>query len=252
MWYKHHSILHHAFTGTLFDPDSFNFFPFIRKHIDHVSRRYWPCHKPTFKLFVLLLIFCFPGMWMGQALSYFVGARKGRLWGMDLTHVTCSDRGSGQRIGWGRVLQRGLTMGMITWLLFTGSADWMIPVTYCISANISYAVCILPDHDTLETAQVGVHRPSSLDWGEIQVRNSANFSTSSSLLCHMVGGINFQIEHHLFPSICHVHYPHIAPIVRATCMEFNIPYTCHPSILSALRSALSAYEHIATTSPKHE
>ena len=53
------------------------------------------------------------------------------------------------------------------------------------------------------------------DWGELQVRNSANFATASSLVCALYGGINFQIEHHLFPTLCHVRYKSIQPIVRA-------------------------------------
>lgn len=58
----------------------------------------------------------------------------------------------------------------------------------------------------------------------IQVRHSGNFSTKNALVTQFMGGINFQIEHHLFPSMSHMHYKEIAPIVRDTCREFSIPY----------------------------
>jgi linoleoyl-CoA desaturase len=44
-----------------------------------------------------------------------------------------------------------------------------------------------------------------------------------------IGGLNYQIEHHLLPHICHLNYPRLAPIVRATCAEFGIRYNCYPT-----------------------
>jgi len=56
--------------------------------------------------------------------------------------------------------------------------------------------------------------------------------------CWLLGGLNFQVEHHLFPRISHVHYPQISKIVRATCLEFNIAYKEYPTFRSALWSHL--------------
>ncbi len=61
-------------------------------------------------------------------------------------------------------------------------------------------------------------------WAEHQVKTTANFAPKNKLVTWMVGGLNFQIEHHLFPSISHVHYPQIAEIVKKTTAEFNLPY----------------------------
>jgi linoleoyl-CoA desaturase len=52
----------------------------------------------------------------------------------------------------------------------------------------------------------------------------------------LIGGLNYQIEHHLFPSICHVHYPKIAPIVKKTAAEFGVPYHALPTVGSAIRA----------------
>ena len=51
-----------------------------------------------------------------------------------------------------------------------------------------------------------------------------------------IGGLNFQIEHHLFPNICHIHYRKIAPIVEKTAKEFGFPYNLKPTFVSALLS----------------
>ncbi len=55
-----------------------------------------------------------------------------------------------------------------------------------------------------------------------QVVSSSN--VGGRLLCHLNGGLNYQIEHHLFPRVSHVHYPTIAPVVRRFCEERGVPY----------------------------
>ena len=73
-------------------------------------------------------------------------------------------------------------------------------------------------------------------WAVHQVEATVDFGRTNRLLSWYVGGLNFQIEHHLFPRICHVHYPHIAGIVERTCIEFGVRYTVHDSCLDAVRS----------------
>lgn len=73
------------------------------------------------------------------------------------------------------------------------------------------------------------------NWAVHQVATTTNFANKSRLFSWYVGGLNYQIEHHLFPMICHVHYRKLSPIVRATASEFNIPYKSLPTFLQALR-----------------
>jgi fatty acid desaturase (delta-4 desaturase) len=74
------------------------------------------------------------------------------------------------------------------------------------------------------------------DWAEMQIRTSANWSPQSTFWWLASGGLNFQIEHHLFPGICHVHYPAISEIVRKTCEEFKVPYNSHPTFYHIYQS----------------
>lgn len=62
------------------------------------------------------------------------------------------------------------------------------------------------------------------NWAIHQLNTTVNFSRHSRWISWYVGGLNFQVEHHLFPRICHVHYPAIAPIVKQTAEEFGVPY----------------------------
>jgi linoleoyl-CoA desaturase len=74
------------------------------------------------------------------------------------------------------------------------------------------------------------------DWSAHQVEASADFARGSRVLTWYLGGLNFQIEHHLFPKVCHLHYPALSSIVERTCAEHGVAYLCHPTMRSALAS----------------
>ena len=71
-------------------------------------------------------------------------------------------------------------------------------------------------------------------WAVHQMHTTANFAPHSRLADFVCGGLNRQIEHHLFPNICHVHYRKISGIVKATAHEFGLPYKTSRTFLSAL------------------
>jgi linoleoyl-CoA desaturase len=71
-------------------------------------------------------------------------------------------------------------------------------------------------------------------WAIHEMENTANFAPKNRILSWFIGGLNFQIEHHLFTRVCHVHYRKLAPIVQQTAREFNIPYHVQPTFRRAL------------------
>ena len=73
-------------------------------------------------------------------------------------------------------------------------------------------------------------------WAIHQVETTVDFARNSRAACWLLGGLNFQIEHHLFPRICHINYPLIAPVVEETCREFGVRYTAHETFRQALMS----------------
>jgi linoleoyl-CoA desaturase len=69
-----------------------------------------------------------------------------------------------------------------------------------------------------------------------QMETTSNFAPKSRILNWFIGGLNYQIEHHLFPGICHVHYKALSKIVKQTANEFNVPYNSEKTFFSAIRS----------------
>lgn len=74
------------------------------------------------------------------------------------------------------------------------------------------------------------------DWFIHQLATTSNFAPNSTILSWLIGGLNHQVEHHLFPNICHIHYKKISNIVKTTAEEFEIPYLSNKSFFSALSS----------------
>jgi linoleoyl-CoA desaturase len=74
------------------------------------------------------------------------------------------------------------------------------------------------------------------EWAVHQIKTTANFSPNNKIISWLLGGLNFQIEHHLFPRISHVHYPALSKIVQAECVQFNLPYHSFPKMNQAIVS----------------
>ena len=74
------------------------------------------------------------------------------------------------------------------------------------------------------------------DWAVHQMVTTANFATKSKFVTFFAGGLNHQIEHHLFPKISHVYYPELSRIVRAACAEYGIRYLEQPTLVHAIAS----------------
>lgn len=74
------------------------------------------------------------------------------------------------------------------------------------------------------------------EWAIHQLLTTTDFSPGNKVFSWLIGGLNFQVEHHLFPNICHVHYRKIASIVRKTAREFNLPYHVQPNFILAVRN----------------
>jgi linoleoyl-CoA desaturase len=72
------------------------------------------------------------------------------------------------------------------------------------------------------------------EWAIHEVETTANFAPKNKLAAWYLGGLNFQIEHHLFPRVCHIHYPAISKIVEKACRDFGIHYVSYPTVRAAI------------------
>lgn len=80
------------------------------------------------------------------------------------------------------------------------------------------------------------HHSMENGWALHQVETTVNFSRRSRVQSWLLGGLNFQIEHHLFPRICHVNYPALSQVVEQTCRDFGVRYREHRSFRAGLLS----------------
>lgn len=74
------------------------------------------------------------------------------------------------------------------------------------------------------------------DWSTHQVQTTVDFARDNKLITWFLGGLNFQVEHHLFPRVSHLHFPALSKIVEETCAEFGVPYRAFPTARSAIAS----------------
>jgi len=74
------------------------------------------------------------------------------------------------------------------------------------------------------------------EWAIHQVNTTADFATNNSVVTWLLGGLNFQVEHHLFPKVSHIHYPKIQKIVAEVCARFEVKYRVFPTMSDAISS----------------
>ena len=98
-------------------------------------------------------------------------------------------------------------------------------------------LCAFPEPDSKS-------RMMNTDWAIHQLNTTANFSTNNNWLTWFSGGLNFQLEHHLFPQVSHVHYPMINKILIKTAKEFNVSYHSYPTYFEALAGHLQALKSL--------
>jgi linoleoyl-CoA desaturase len=79
-------------------------------------------------------------------------------------------------------------------------------------------------------------RQMSTPWAIHQLETTVDFARGNRVLSWLIGGLNFQIEHHLFPRISHVHYPRVAHVVEATCCEYGVTYREHRTFRAGIAS----------------
>lgn len=116
----------------------------------------------------------------------------------------------------------------------------MFPVwfLYMCSFSLGYALFFAVNHWTLDAGFVDNSTISNSNWGTLQVVNSVNFALESPFWTNLSGGLNHQIEHHLFPSYAHTRLPEISEIVQTTCKEYGLKYVNYKSFGEALRAHL--------------
>jgi linoleoyl-CoA desaturase len=126
-------------------------------------------------------------------------------------------------------------------LLLSGFSWWIILLGFLamhLTAGMIMSIVFQLAHLVEETEQPMPDEKGVIEneWAIHEMETTANFGRKSRIMNWFIGGLNFQIEHHLFPNVSHIHYKKIAPIVERTAQEFGIPYIVNPSFVHAVRS----------------
>jgi len=212
LWFYHHVYHHHSFTGIeKRDPDLYYYYPLMTKTENKRGIEFTLKNQDWL---APIILFIFPGLYTGQVISYFYAAWKYKYCIVPIPKRTYYD-----------AVDTAIILFKL-WALCSGGLG--VYICYHLSTNFFYAINIIGDHDTLDAGVINHYHPTnnSRDWLKIQIHNSSNFVNENLLWTFLFGGINYQIEHHLFPSVSHIHYPAIAPIVKKYCEENNIPPMC--------------------------
>jgi len=215
-WYNHHVYLHHSFTGDhQKDPDHLLYnFDYLFSGVIKILKPFFVNMKTTS---VYILYSIIPGQSTIQALIYFLG--------------TIIESDFLPRIAKYDFID--ITMILFKMYLFYCGGG-IVTFLYLTAVNLTYYINIYGDHDFYETKIENAY--NGPDWLKRQICNSGNFLNNNLIWARMFSGINYQIEHHLFPNVSSIHYPEISKIVKKYCLENNLPYVHHPTLYSAYKS----------------
>jgi linoleoyl-CoA desaturase len=134
-------------------------------------------------------------------------------------------------------------------ILFTPFSWWQVLLWFfimhwvggCILSTIFQMAHVVEGTEQLLPNAEGVIEE---DWAVHELRSTSDFARNNLFLEYYVGGLNFQIEHHLFPNISHIHYRKIAPIVEKTAKEFGFTYNLKPNFRKAFYSHIQRLKEL--------
>ncbi len=236
MWKIKHNIVHHTFTNIDEVDDDIDIKPWMRvsktqplKWIHRFQHIYW------IALYGIMYIF-----WV-----YYLDFQKyfsGKIGDTKVAGMTISEH----IVFWMTkliytffifllpIINIGLIETIVGYLVMATVCGVVISTVFQLAHVVENVDFPLPDEKTNKIEN---------EWAVHQVLTTANFATKSKMVSWFVGGLNFQIEHHLFHRISHIHYPQISHFVKETCEQFNVRYNEFPTVLSAIRSHIQQLKY---------
>lgn len=232
MWNMKHNVIHHAFTNVDGVDDDINIQPWMRMSSTQKKYRLHKYqHLYFWVLYSLLYLFW---IFLLDYQKYF----KAKVGNVPLKKMKLSDH----FVFWGfkvfhlflfvglPIYMVGFSSWLISFLIFTCVAGFVLSVVFQLAHTVEHTAFPMPDKITNKMED---------EWAIHQIKTTANFATRNKVVNWLVGGLNFQIEHHLFPKISHIHYPAISKIIKQACIEYGIHYIEYRRVRHALASHVS-------------
>jgi len=237
MWNMKHNVIHHAYTNVDGVDDDIDAKPILRMA---ATQKRYKMHR--FQHLYFWIFYCFLHLYWSMMSDY----RKyfsGKIGDIPLKKMTIKDHIS----FWGfKILHYSLfivipiiSVGFMNWMIgflsFTVVAGFILSIVFQLAHTVEHTEFPVPDVNTGRLED---------EWAIHQLKTTANFATKSRFVSWFVGGLNFQIEHHLFPKISHIHYPQISRIIKQACKEYGVVYVEYPRLHQAVASHVAFLKHM--------
>lgn len=229
LWKIKHNQIHHVFTNVEGVDDDIDVQPFLR--VNAQQKRYW-FHRYQFIYWTIIYGMTY-FLWVyikdfGKYFNKRVGVTPIRKIPLK-EHIIFWVSKVGYLVVF-LVLPLifiGVLKALVGYLIMLFVCGWLIAVVFQLAHVVENTQFHLPEFDGNELQS---------EWAVHQILTTSNFATKSKIVNILAGGLNFQVEHHLFPRISHVHYPQINKIVRETCKEFGVQYNEFSNVAKAVVS----------------
>jgi linoleoyl-CoA desaturase len=229
-WKQKHNIVHHTYTNVDGLDDDIAKSPIIRQC---ESQKWVPAHKiqhiyllPIYALSTIFWLFIMDFTKYFTHKIYTTDA-----WKMTLkNHITF----------WATKILY-VFFYMVLPIMLWGFLPWLagffvFHAFMGLTLSLVFQLAHVVENTEFETIALDETKHIETAWAEHQIKTTSNFAMDNKVVSWFVGGLNYQIEHHLFPKVSHVHYPVISKIVAKKCKEFNLPYNNYPTVMGALAS----------------
>ncbi len=233
LWNTKHNVIHHTYTNIEGVDDDIEPGIFLRFHN---SQKKYGFHKYQYLYFWFLyaLLYFF---WVFQMdmVKYF----KGKIGRIDFPKMKLKDH----LAYWGWKLFY-VTAFVAIPIYRVGIGNWAIGyATFCACTGVLISIVFQLAHTVEHTNMVQIKGtdPGIIEdeWTKHQIRTTANFATSNKIVNWFTGGLNFQVVHHLFPKISHVHYPAINDIIKKVCAKHELAYIEYKNTRTAIISHIN-------------
>lgn len=230
-WKQKHNISHHTYTnidGLDHDID----IKFMRTHAEQPRRWF---HRFQFTYWFVLYGISYIAWVLFQDFEKYFSGKMGPQAAQKTMPLREHLIFWGTKIGYALVyfvipiIAVGWLPALVGWLIAGISCGFCLAVVFQLAHVVESTQFPVADAESGKIEQ---------EWMVHQLSTTANFATGSRTVSWLLGGLNFQVEHHLFPRISHVHYPAINKLVKATCKEFGVTYLEHRTMGHAFVSHL--------------
>jgi linoleoyl-CoA desaturase len=229
LWHWKHNIFHHTYTNVAGADHDLNARPFARLAPDQPRHR---MHRLQHYYMWGLYGFLLPKWHMVDDFQNVIQARIEdhripRPQGWTLVEMIV---GKLAFFAWALVVPMLFHRWWVV-LLFYGAAAFLVGSILAVVFQLAHCL----EEAEFPHVPVGTDRVAER-WAKHQVHTTADFARGNRVLTWYLGGLNYQIEHHLFPKLCHLNYPRISGVVEEVCAEYGVRYIAHDRVLGALSS----------------